>query len=163
MFNVIKGNSAVSQRIKEKFVDREVYACVSGMVEYILQKSYEDRDAPFSWDDAENFYLPTCRECGSTDISEFEKDDSTFYKCNGCGEITDEEPETEPQKVYEWWIVSGWLADKLRQYNEVIIDDGFNQIWGRCTTGQAILLDGVITDICEEMEILEGQKNQWDV
>ena len=36
-------------------------------------------------------------------------------------------------------------------------------VWGRATTGQAILLDGVISEICSDMEILEGQANEWNV
>ena len=71
------------------------------------------------------------------------------------------ESEKEPQEVYEWWFVSEWLFEKLKEQGEVVIDSRYGYLWGRCTTGQAILLDGVIGRIAENLEILEGQKNDW--
>ena len=69
--------------------------------------------------------------------------------------------ETEEQEIFEWWIVTKWLYKKLKGKNEVVLTDGYLCYWGRGTTGQAIFLDSVISEICEEMEILEGQKNDW--
>lgn len=66
------------------------------------------------------------------------------------------------REAYEHWVVSDWLADKLEAHGEMIIKDFLGlTIWGRATTGQAILLDHVISVICENMEILEGQVNEW--
>jgi hypothetical protein len=70
-----------------------------------------------------------------------------------------EDLETEPAEIFEWWDVSGWFANRLEAYGECILDGG---IWGRCTTGQAILLDHVITKIAFDMGILEGQENSWE-
>ena len=72
-----------------------------------------------------------------------------------------EELETEAAEVYEWWAVSEYLYSKLKEQGQVVTDTGSCYIWGRQTTGQAILLDGVISRICRDMEILEGQANQW--
>lgn len=157
----INHNSPRNQEIKRQFVEREVVTCISIMAEYILKKSWEDNEAPFTWDDVENYYVPKCPECGDTNsIEEMENEDGeAIYKCNYCEAEFDEKPEEEPQEVYEWWIVSSWLLGKLKEHGEVIIDH--MNIWGRCTTGQAILLDGIISDICEELEILEGQKHEW--
>ena len=68
--------------------------------------------------------------------------------------------EMEMQEVLEWWAVSDFLLGKLKANNEVVIDTTPN-IWGRTCSGQAILLDSVITRICAEMGILEGQKYSW--
>lgn len=146
-----------NQEITRKLVEREVYACVSGMVEYILNKSYEDRESPFNWDDVENYYVLKCPECGDIgSITEEENEDGEIiYKCSYCETEFEEQPEDEPQEIFEWWIVSEWLADKLKAHKEVIINDGYNTIWGRTCTGQAILLDGVINEICSELEISE--------
>jgi hypothetical protein len=57
---------------------------------------------------------------------------------------------TEPheREVYEHWIVSRWMADKLEAHGEKVDRDFAGLIvWARTTTGQAILLDGVIRDI----------------
>lgn len=82
-------------------------------------------------------------------ITEYEVD---FYAA------TDDQ---EPQEVYEWWAVSKWLFDKLSECNQPVLDAGSCYVWGRCTTGQAILLDVVITNICADMGILDGQENSW--
>jgi len=67
--------------------------------------------------------------------------------------------ENEPQDIFEWWMVSSYLCEKLEAQGCCVIDS--EGIWGRTTTGQAILLDYVITRICADMEILEGQSNSW--
>jgi hypothetical protein len=67
--------------------------------------------------------------------------------------------ESEQQEIYEWWLVSDFLARKLKEKGEPVIED--ENIWGRCTCGQAILLDHVISEICSDMEILEGQAHDW--
>ncbi len=46
-----------NQEIKAKFVAREIYANVNSMVEYIINKGFEDADAPFNADDIENYYV----------------------------------------------------------------------------------------------------------
>ncbi len=187
-------DSEANQRIKQKFVNREVYSHVGTMVEYILSKSYEERDIPFSWDDVTNLYRPYCPECG--DSAGFE--DITAYKCGNCDEIFEEKPVTcscydedddepyedlfeeidaykcencghivedkddldnENAEIFEWYIVSSFLCGKLEEHGEPVISD--EDIWGRTCTGQSIMLDGVITRICYEMGILEGQKYDW--
>lgn len=46
-------------------------------------------------------------------------------------------------EVYEHWIVnSSWAADDLRAYGQIVFEFGGMTIFGRCTTGQSILLDG---------------------
>ena len=50
--------------------------------------------------------------------------------------------ESEPVEVYEFWIISDWLAYRLP--SQTIL--GFN-IWGRTCTGQAICLDHNIQEI----------------
>ncbi len=59
--------------------------------------------------------------------------------------------EKEPQEIYEWWVVSYWLTIKLRQHGEPILNNEYGTWWGRCSTGQAILLDGVIEAIYDEI------------
>ena len=83
-----------------------------------------------------------------------------------CGQVyTEEEYEyldENPQEVYEWWAVTNWLGDKLKERGEVVIEGWGHWYWGRGNTGQGIALDGVISSICYGMEILEGQKYSWE-
>lgn len=53
-------------------------------------------------------------------------------------------------EVYEHWIVTSWLARKLAACGEITGEFAGLTIWGRCTTGQAICLDGVIQSIAIE-------------
>ena len=174
-------NSSKNQEIKRKFVEREVYCCVTMMTEYILSKGYEDREAPFCMDDVENIYIDNNEKIEElqdqkkeleNELEEYENQENPapaieekmeqlekkISKLEDRIEELEDEQE-EPQEVYEWWMCSGWLIDKLANHNEPVLKD--EGIWGRTCTGQAILLDGVISRICEELEILEGQRNEW--
>lgn len=69
-------------------------------------------------------------------------------------QIVAEYSSLDPHQVeaYEHWIVSDWLASKLESKGEMVSTDIFGlTVWGRTTTGQAILLDRVICDIYDEM------------
>lgn len=157
--------SCKNQDIVSKFVEREVYCCMTSEVEYIL--SHDDSDAPFTWDDVDYEGDKMCDECGFTDLHE-EVDDKTgddIYVCCDCGKkFTVEEYEglnSDWPEVYEWWAVSPWLGEKLAQHGGCVIDVWGKSYWGRQATGQAIYLDNIMVQICYDMEILEGQTYEW--
>lgn len=162
-------NSIKNQDIKAKFVGMHVYSCVNQMVEYILkQDDYEN--APFTYEDIDNYYVYNTESFG--ELSEEEKDDKIQeLECDleNAEEEDKEEIEgqicelencdSEPQEIYQWFMVSEFLLNKLSERGHCVIDS--ENLWGRSCCGQAILLDHVISQICEEMEILEGQANEW--
>lgn len=177
-------NSIRNQDIKGQFVQKHIYACMTCIVEYVLAKSNEDRDAPFSYDDLPdstyfedalgNSYSYQEREdqlsCWQDELdaidSLLEHDDqnASYIQQKESLEVQIDDLNSAAEQfaeIYEWWICSSWLASRLRQFDQVILEDGNNAYWGRCTTGQAILLDSVISRICEDMEILDGQRNMW--
>ena len=53
-------------------------------------------------------------------------------------------------EVFEWWLVSPYLAQELKGRGEVVIDALDCHWWGRTTSGQAICMDGVIRKIAGE-------------
>jgi hypothetical protein len=56
------------------------------------------------------------------------------------------------REVYEHWIISNWLADKLEAHGEKVDHDFAGlTVWARTMTGQAIYCDGVIEDIWREL------------
>lgn len=72
--------------------------------------------------------------------------------------------EPHQNEALEHWIVYPFLARKLSEAGEMILEGGpfgLGPIWGRCCSGQAIAMDGVIAQIACGMEILEGQRNAW--
>ena len=182
-------NSLINQKIKSDYVRQNVYYNVSSMVEYILKKSWEDADAPFCYDDIINLNVQSCPECCTENRMEevdllicsncFERYDAfedvcptcesdgisdhfIEYECQSCNHLAEESDiDIVQQEVYEWWIISDWLANKLKANGEVIILH--ENIWGRTCTGQVISLDEAISDICYSLGILEGQEYEREV
>jgi predicted RNA-binding Zn-ribbon protein involved in translation (DUF1610 family) len=118
-------------------------------------------------DDGKTVYV--CPVCGLeyTTIQEA-KDccgNETVYKCDSCGHIYNEDDynnlDEEPQEVYEWWAVTPWFGDKLKENGEIVIESYCKSYWGRCATGQAVSLDEVIGRIAFDMKILKGQEHDW--
>lgn len=175
-----EGNNGLNQSIKGDFIGKHVLCNVNSLVEYCLKHGSEDPDAPVNFDEIENLYtLPEYYGTyasfpGGTEQDrdneierlqdlidndpEIEGDTEELIKSEI---LALEELETEAQEIFEWWAVSSYLYEQLKAKGQPVVDAGSCYIWGRCTTGQAILLDHVISEICAEMEILEGQPNAW--
>ena len=175
-------NSIANQHIKGLLVQREVYYCQTSVVEELLNTE-ENQDTLF---ELENFWyyrldLSDGEFTGSYDdlqekIEEVEnkRDNFEALQADGAKDLEDQitaleddltemnEPDTEASEIYEWWLVSGYLANRLKAKGEIIWEDYGCTWWGRQATGQAILLDGVISYIAEDMEILEGMPNTWE-
>ena len=64
------------------------------------------------------------------------------------GAIPDESLYGQWWEVLEWWLVTPFLAEQLRAENEIVIAEHDCYWWGRTTSGQAIYMDNVITEIC---------------
>jgi hypothetical protein len=123
----------------------EIYVDQSMLVKEALERAF------FSWDAVENLYRPfdglllspsICYSCKLR----FDRLDSETGLCEKCFEYLQ-----EPQEVIEWWLVSAWLAQKLRMKGEPILENECGVWWGRCVCGQAIFMDDVITKIYEEV------------
>lgn len=62
-------------------------------------------------------------------------------------------------EALEHWIVSGWLARKLQEKDQLVTLDFLGlTIWGRTCSGQAIYLDNVIQEIAIENYSFEQEK-----
>lgn len=148
-------NSTTNQKIKGEFVKCGIFACFSYEMDAILKASAEGaKDLP-SYDDIENYFEDVCCKCGNSRPYS-DANGGEFCQCGGAYE-------SQPQEILEWWIVSDRLKQKLSEKGEAVLEQVNNCYWGRTTSGQAILLDHVISEICSEMEILEGQANEWKV
>ena len=58
----------------------------------------------------------------------------------------------ECDEVFEWWLVTPYLAELLKENGEVIFADYDCYWWGRTITGQALYIDGVIQEIARQTE-----------
>ena len=148
----ITNETSEGQRILSDFVNKEVLACQSSLVEELLNKEI------FSYDDIINFYEYECQECLETFTEnqpvdmDGETDQRFSTYCPDCYKkrknIDDlDELDTKPQEIFEWWLCTGWLLDKLEKQGEPILRTDFGAWWGRTCCGQAIHLDHVIENI----------------
>lgn len=125
--------SAVNQRIIDRLVSREVYCCITEEVEYMLRRiPYNDNGNPLD----ESVY-------------------DALYVYGDDGVV-------ESAEIYEWWAVTDWLGEKLRDKGQPVIDTVWGKsYWGRTCTGQAISLDWCIAEIAKDMGILDGMEWSW--
>lgn len=169
-------NSTTNQDIKGKFVEREVYCNVSYMMDDLLKINGFNEEL---YDEIENLYIYNVdgeeytNEEREAKIQELEAERQTYFDEEGeeideieigeLGELIEkfENADSEPREIYEWWAVSRWFYEKLKAKEQPVLEYGCTYLWGRCCTGQAILLDHVISEICSDMGILEGQENDW--
>lgn len=174
--NKIDYNSTTNQDIKGKFVNREVIYCVSTLISELAKKAEEFPDYT---EDLYGAYegIPDYEEAAmysgwdrgnKKNKSKYRfynrdtKDESDAENWQALCEEQDIEVDDYTPEIYEHWIVTDYLADELEKHGQKVLRDFFGMtIWCRPTTGQAILLDHVISEICAEMEILEGQKYDW--
>lgn len=58
----------------------------------------------------------------------------------------------EDTEILEWWLVTPYMAELLKDNGEVILAAYDCFWWGRTTTGQAIYMDWVIQEIAQQTE-----------
>lgn len=131
--------------IVSNLVHNEVFACISDMAEYLFDW---DNEKYASYDEWENLYKSCCPECGSIiDTKDYEE----MIECQYCSSRLDSDGlDMYPIEIYEFWLVSPYLGEKLREYGEAILERWGAWVWGRTCTGQSIALDGVIQKIALE-------------
>lgn len=115
------------EKLKE-FVSNHVLVCQSGLVAELLERGTLD------FEDIVNLQM-----------ADEELKDMGYKTKKAREEARDNGEDTKD--IYEWWVVDGWLLDKLEAEGEPILRTDFGDWWGRTTTGQAIALDWVIEKI----------------
>ncbi len=162
-----KYTSADYQHAVGRFVDREVIYCVSNLICELCESSqYSDQLLPVctaddwetpAYDDGWRVQQDTSGEwfaSGSpgnpketVELDANDEADAWRELCAG------ESIEPYQLEALEHWIVTDRLADKLEARGEMILRNFLGlTIWGRCCSGQSILLDGVICDIYDKTQ-----------
>ena len=109
------------------FVNNHVYLCQTYLVEEMLLDI--DHVVNLFYTDSELI------EMGYSDVDDARDDGA------------------EIKEIFEWWVVSDWLAKRLEAHGEPLLINDYGTWWGRTCTGQAILLDFVIEQIYDELEM----------
>jgi len=151
----------------ENLVSREVHYCVSILIAQLVATAdgCNDRDlsnlgeqalelcAPIDdWEEAarqEGWHPQPLREEMYWDHTFDGRANIRRDECPTWQDLC-ERLDIEPyqREVYEHWIVSDWLADKLAERGEKVDKDFAGLIvWARTTTGQGIASDSVIEAI----------------
>lgn len=140
-------NSIANQKIKSDFVAREVKANITDFADHMFG---EDHVNPYAlYEDFYHYEVSSICPCCDEDVSE---DDSV---CPHCGSEIPVFPDQRYSEPLEFYIVSEFLGARLEKHGEMVLPRLFGWIWGRQCTGQAIMLDSVIDDICEELDLLK--------
>lgn len=160
---MISNDTAEGQRALSEFVGREVIfnasvfmGCVSTSFEFsaaLFDVDYESLRDLFGKADWET----PAREAGWDEVGEqifktaelLDDDREPFSEYADSWQEACEAESLDPHydEAYEHWIVTQWLAEKLEAEGEIVGELAGFTIWGRCTSGQAIFLDGVIEQI----------------
>lgn len=153
-------------RTPDDIVRMEVYYCVSALVSTLAQ-GYGDSGLPADLGQVcEQAFELACpiddwqeaaEQAGwsagvDTTDSDFTHPDSTQVYNNWQTLCECEGIEPYQWEVFEHWIVSDWLADKLEARGEKVDRDFAGlTVWTRTTTGQAIAMDSVIEAIAADL------------
>jgi hypothetical protein len=163
-------------------VQREVFYCVSGLVATVAsgyghlddaaRKNPNVRDLNDMCEQALELARPIedWEEAATQEGWQWDEGGPHFYRnrpgaspfepyeyqhiANGDWQELCEAEGIEPydREVFEHWIVSDWLADKLEAKGEKVDRDFAGlTVWARTTTGQAIYMDSVIEAITAEL------------
>ena len=90
-------------------------------------------------------------EWETTDGQSFVADVIDQEDIDGLDDWRDAVRDTDPQEVFEWWLVSDWLAGELDALGCPLLRNDYGTWWGRTCTGQAILQDGTLQDVARRI------------
>lgn len=138
----LKLDNGIAQDITGEFIRPHIYRNQSSLVTDLMQEEIHG----FYYGDIENLYLT------DEEIIKYHFDDIKLNQDSKeiNPDMLNEYKYDNPKEIYEWYLVSNWFFDRLREINEPIINNDYGEYWGRCATGQAICLDYDIQELAYE-------------
>ena len=154
----------------QELVQREILVCVSSLVYTLTQEGKLDEDlaielwqGPYDYESAEyELNQQGCRvqqddDDGLYGIYHDENDEFIVEsycesKEEAVYEYFDGDLDDYRQTVYEHWLCTAWLADRLEEHGETVVKDFYGlTIYCRPCTGQAIWMDWPIQKIYNDL------------
>lgn len=157
------------EQIINRLIEQEIYTGANQMVQQI-----SDSQGPDAFDIDEEQWMALM---AAPDLSEPPEGYRVDQQANGCwmyqriGEeetanweeydtaeeavaaaFEDNRDEPPIQEVFQFWLVSDWLADKLEAIGAPVARDilGFN-VWGRTECGQALTMDHHLNQVANAL------------
>jgi hypothetical protein len=134
----------------QRFVDQNVLTGQSMLIEHLLARG----DIPgFTADEITNLYDDSMAAVDEylTHQSDLGAQDWQELPFDRREELAREHGfEPEPQEIFEWWAVTPYMAERLSEIGEPILDNDFGTWWGRTCTGQAICIDYTIRQLLRD-------------
>ena len=131
-------NNGIVQDITREFIHPHIFRNQSSLITHLQGQEVEG----FYYDDIENLYMSDEEILNYMGSYDEDMSDQEIIEVRDNGE--------DFKEVFEWYLVSDWFLDRLREINEPIIDNDYGEYWGRCGTGQAIYLDHNIQELAYE-------------
>lgn len=125
----------------QNFLDKHVHARANLLISELLEKGQRD------WDLTESQWYQDLFSQYEEDFDIWEADED-YDGTNYCPP----EPEPELREPFEFWIVSDFFAQKLKEEGALLTKHWGFWIWGRETTGQSILIDYIFQKIWESFK-----------
>lgn len=146
-----------------QFVEEGVILNVTSEIDYIIKKSYEDQEAPLSYEDLneakdkgikqeeviermaynlkvdKNILIKVYEESKDNTKENF-KINNKSYDCEDLDNLFNEAKEElfNEVEIYSWYVVGDRLRYWLEQEGEIILNGNY---WGRQAGGQSVALD----------------------
>lgn len=158
--------------IAEKIVKEEIYANASWMMQNLSEVAervegydeylnlmqgkpdYEEAAAYFIRNNADADELREIIEYFGHDVEDEDFSEGRKFREEVVGMVSEPDwvcqefdLDVDYSEIYQHWIVSDWLGEKLKAQGEVVEEYMGFTIWGRATYGQAIDMEWVIQQI----------------
>lgn len=162
-------NTNIIDQKAEQIVSQEVFCCMSDIMEKLREKDEEfsirvleqlpehvrihdiftECQETYDRDELDDYIDKLNEVIRSTPYDT----DEDIERLQDLQEALDEaeEAEFEYAEILEYWGVSDWLASKLKEKGELIIEEFNVSIWGRRTSGQHISMDFIMQEIAREL------------
>ncbi len=152
----------------QEFVSREIIYCLSNLIYTLNQEGKLDEEywnliESIDWDEAQSaIEQNNCIVQEEADLWGVYDSDTDYYvvdpnhdsKHQAIEEYFNDQNwdlHEYNREVYEHWLVSSYLGEKLKEKGETVEDFYGLTVWGRTTTGMRIAYDSVIKEIHEEL------------
>lgn len=147
---LIYGYTRTVHELAEIYISRDILKCDTSLINDLLSLEPTNNDIgnAFTCENVENLLddsMDAVEEFLINELEDHAWQNLSFDERETLAENLGFAPEF--QEIYEWWAITGWLAEQLVSAGEPILKNDYGYWWGRTCTGQAIILDGTFQKI----------------